>query len=440
MAGRGRQGPQRQGLRSRHATTTTLDGLRIEPLCTTGIQPKRDESGFPVSTPDRGPRRHRARTASGTSGTRTVHPDPAIANAQILEDLANGATSIEAAAGPRGGGGRGIRTPGILRVLDGVVLEAAPVSLRAGRTRGGRRGLVPGVCSPPVGAWCGTVGLLGLDPVGTLASTGEVAMDAQMRAGWRSPTRPEADVPGVGDRPPDAGPARREIGYAFGGLCTCGPSSTTGGQPRFPDHAGGDRRRRRCSRPLQDPRPEALLGDCPGEHGPADRQRADRGGVGTDRWLTQVDPWVNILRGQRPRSGPWWAAPMRSPWRPFDSAHPCRAILGDGSPATPNWCCRTVGHRPCARSRRRQLVHRGVHRRAGGSRLEVLPAHRSRRRPVDAADEIGTDIAVVAARRDKDIATRKRPITGVSEFRCWTSSGPETGRPACAGRPPAGAP
>jgi methylmalonyl-CoA mutase len=57
--------------------------------------------------------------------------------------------------------------------------------------------------------------------------------------------------------------------------------------------------------------------------------------------------------------------------------------------------------------------------------------------PVDAADEIGTDIAVVAARRDQDIATRKRPITGVSEFPLLDEQRPERGaEPPADTRPP----
>jgi methylmalonyl-CoA mutase len=75
----------------RTLVTTTLDGLRIEPLYTADdVAATHDESGFPGFHPlTRG-----SQPAPRTAGqwdirTRVAHPDAAVANAQILEDLAN---------------------------------------------------------------------------------------------------------------------------------------------------------------------------------------------------------------------------------------------------------------------------------------------------------------------------------------------------------------
>jgi methylmalonyl-CoA mutase len=61
------------------------------------------------------------------------HPDPAEANAQALEALAGGATSIELRIDPTGAAGVMVRSlDDLARALGGVHLELAPVSLDAG--------------------------------------------------------------------------------------------------------------------------------------------------------------------------------------------------------------------------------------------------------------------------------------------------------------------
>jgi methylmalonyl-CoA mutase len=79
----------------RTLVTNTLDGLRIEPLYD-AYPAGEDESGFPGFDPlTRGAQPAPRENGQWDIRTRTVHPDPAVANAQILDDLANGATSVE---------------------------------------------------------------------------------------------------------------------------------------------------------------------------------------------------------------------------------------------------------------------------------------------------------------------------------------------------------
>lgn len=100
--------------------TTTLDGLRIEPLYDS-YPTAHDESGFPGFDPlIRGAQAAPRENGQWDIRTRTVHPDAAIANAQILDDLANGATSVELLLDLGGGEGVSVRTPGILRVCSTV--------------------------------------------------------------------------------------------------------------------------------------------------------------------------------------------------------------------------------------------------------------------------------------------------------------------------------
>ena len=62
-----------------------------------------------------------------------AHPDPARANAQILEALAGGASSVLVRIDPSGRDGVAVGSAeGLARLLDGVMLEVAPVALDAG--------------------------------------------------------------------------------------------------------------------------------------------------------------------------------------------------------------------------------------------------------------------------------------------------------------------
>ncbi|MEJ0059089.1 MAG: methylmalonyl-CoA mutase family protein [Terricaulis sp.] len=111
-------------------TTRTADGIEIGPLyreedCATAT----DISGFPGAAPF-----VRGATSNGGWLIRQSyeHPDPARANRDILADLAGGVGAIELVIDPNGASGIAIQNANDLdRALASVILEAAPVSLDA---------------------------------------------------------------------------------------------------------------------------------------------------------------------------------------------------------------------------------------------------------------------------------------------------------------------
>jgi len=405
----------------RTLVTTTLDGLRIEPLYD-GYDTASDESGFPSFAPlTRGTQAAPRVDGQWDIRTRVAHPDPVAANAQILEDLANGATSVEVQLDLGGATGVSIRSAGELaRVLDGVVLDAAPVSLRAGAHAAVVAGWYRELLAARGVHGVEPSGCLGIDPVATLVTTGEAAMDALMAAGMDVANTPRLRTFRASGAPAsDAGASEaQEIGYVLSvgllylrALVDAGVDNPAA---RITLEVTADvdvfatvaklRALRHCwatvlqhmDQPLDSTRIEA---------------------VSADRWLTDVDPWVNILRGTAATLGAVVGGAESLIIAPFDSA---AGLPGD------------LGRRLARNTQLLLQDESGIGRvldPAGGSwyiesftdelaaaawrffqRIEAADG------PIDAADEIGTDIAVVAARRDKDIATRRRPITGVSEF------------------------
>ncbi|HYE44928.1 MAG TPA: methylmalonyl-CoA mutase family protein [Caulobacter sp.] len=98
----------------------TVNGLPIQPLYTEG----------PAN-----PRDLRPRDPARPWDLRTLvaHPDPARANADILKDLEQGAASVLVRIDPTGQDGVAVAdAQGLARVLDGVLLDLAPVALDAG--------------------------------------------------------------------------------------------------------------------------------------------------------------------------------------------------------------------------------------------------------------------------------------------------------------------
>ena len=100
--------------------STSSGGVSIQPLY-------RDGPAAAV----RSPVRDATRPWDIRTGTR--HPDPARANADILADLGGGAASVLVKIDPSGKNGVAIGDQaGLGRVLDGVLLDLAPVALNAG--------------------------------------------------------------------------------------------------------------------------------------------------------------------------------------------------------------------------------------------------------------------------------------------------------------------
>lgn len=98
-----------------------------------------------------------------------AHPDPARANADILVDLENGAASVLVRIDPTGRTGVAVASQiDLARVLDGVLLDLAPVALEAG------------YLGPEVADWLGALAKnapaaplnFHLDPLSSFAETG----------------------------------------------------------------------------------------------------------------------------------------------------------------------------------------------------------------------------------------------------------------------------
>lgn len=107
----------------------TYDGIAIKPLYTRADVPAGDAAGLPGGAPYL-----RGSTALATSqGGWDIrpthdHPDPAVANRQILEDLEGGATSVVLKTDPSGANGVIIRSlADVEAVLKDVLLDIAPV-------------------------------------------------------------------------------------------------------------------------------------------------------------------------------------------------------------------------------------------------------------------------------------------------------------------------
>jgi methylmalonyl-CoA mutase len=147
---------------------TTYDGIVLKPLYTPADGPGVDVDGLPGHPPFL-----RGATAEGSTErgwdvrTRHAGADPTAANAAVLADLETGATSLWLTVGD-GAIGAG----DLARVLDGVYLELAPIVLDAGAhseeaeqallALAEHRGVDPAQLR----------GSLGLDPIGLRARTG----------------------------------------------------------------------------------------------------------------------------------------------------------------------------------------------------------------------------------------------------------------------------
>jgi len=127
----------------------TYDGIAIRPLYTAkDWRPDDETSGFPGLPPFTRGHSPIGQVKTGWAVRQLhAHPVPAACNVEILEDLTRGVTSIELCidrAGRRGLGANGasedVGIDGVTiadigdldEVLDGVYLDACPVSLRAG--------------------------------------------------------------------------------------------------------------------------------------------------------------------------------------------------------------------------------------------------------------------------------------------------------------------
>lgn len=113
---------------------------------------------------------------------RHAHPDPATANAQILEDLEGGVASIQLRLA-RPGADDGVRADGpdaLARTLDGVLLDLAPVGLDAGARFGEATTLLLGLYHARGHGGDAVRADLNADPFGAAVAGEPIEMDAAL--------------------------------------------------------------------------------------------------------------------------------------------------------------------------------------------------------------------------------------------------------------------
>jgi methylmalonyl-CoA mutase len=430
----------------------TFEGIDIQPLYTAADWPSAgDPSGFPGFVPlTRGGRVLGQAVSGWDIRQEHLNPVPEEANRAILEDLEHGVTSIQLrldaaacagrdadareAAGLCGQDGVMAYNLGDLeRVLDGVKLEIAPVSIDAGGSFLPGAALLAALLEQrgvdPAGVRCA----FDADPLGALMRDGrlgvplEVAL-AQMAdlAAWTAARFPNATAVEVGTGPyHHAGASStQDLAFAVGTALEYLRAMTAAGlgvdaaarQIVFGINIGTQFFKAIAKlRALRAMWAKAVVA-CGGSEAAA---RALRLRVRTSRRvLTSVDPWVNLLRntvccfaGAVAGADAITTAPLDAAIGPSDAfsrrlARNTQIILQEEThlnrvidPAGGSWFLETLTG---------QLAERA---------WELLRQVEGRGGMIRAARDgwVAAEIAAVEAARAKDLATRKQVVTGVSE-------------------------
>ena len=168
LARSNRHGAGQDGDPEEALSSTTYDGIRIKPLYTAEDTHGVDQDGLPGSPPF-----VRGATVAGAAATgwdvRTRHADPDArrANRAALADLERGATSLWLRLGSRG-----CPVDDLATVLEGVYLDLAPLALDAGADTVRAAQALLTVCEQRGVDPAELRGTLGADPIGLRARTG----------------------------------------------------------------------------------------------------------------------------------------------------------------------------------------------------------------------------------------------------------------------------
>ncbi|MEU1471864.1 methylmalonyl-CoA mutase small subunit [Streptomyces sp. NPDC005761] len=403
-------------------STTVEDGLITRPLYTS--RDDAPDAGLPGFAPfTRGSTPHGS--AVGGWGVRQRHAstDPVRLNEAVLQDLENGTTSLWLTVGGAGG----VPVSGLARALEGVHLDLAPIVLDAGdELHAAATELLRIVAERGVPADA-VRGSLGADPLGQAARHGDEA-DLASAVHWAEHCA--AGFPGLRALTVDAlpyheagGSAAQELGSSLATGVAYLRALTDAGlgveeacaQLEFRYAATADQfltiAKLRAARRLWARVAEA----CGAPEAGAQRQHA----VTSPVMMTRRDPWVNMLRTTLACLGAGVGGADAVTVLPFDHAlglpdafarriarntstilleesHLARVI----DPAGGSWYVERLTDElaDAAWTFFQEIERAGGHATALGSGM------------------VAERIAATWAARSKDLARRKEPITGVSEF------------------------
>lgn len=156
----------------RRLVSRTADGLRIAPLYGRSEAPDGIASQQPGAAPFQ--RGTGMMSPSPAWDIRQIHaePDPAAANAAILEDLEGGATSLKLQIAAPGWFGLAADTATLGAALKGVMLDVCPVALEAGENTAVAAASLTELWKAAGIKEIARLGAFNADPLGTLALTG----------------------------------------------------------------------------------------------------------------------------------------------------------------------------------------------------------------------------------------------------------------------------
>ncbi|WP_372406163.1 methylmalonyl-CoA mutase small subunit [Streptomyces luteireticuli] len=415
-------GTEAAGTAAEDALATALqDGLSTRPLYTADdASPDPGLPGFPPFV--RGGRPEGTAVSGWDVRQLHAHPDARRTNEAVLADLENGVTSLWLTVGTTGLPARDLGT-----ALDGVLLDLAPVVLDAGHdTEAAARALLR-LYDERGTARTEARGSLGADPLGTLARTG-TAPDVDTAA---LATACLDDRPGVRALVVDAlpyheagGSAAQELGCALATGVAYLRTLTDAGlgiddacaQLEFRHAAGADQfltiATLRAARRLW-ARVTEVCGASPAAR--AQRQHA----VTSPVMMTRRDPWVNMLRTTVACLGAGVGGADAVTVLPFDSA------IG-----LPDAFARRIARNTSSILLEESHLARVIDPAGGSWYVERLTDELARAawawfQEIERAGGqeaalrsglVAERLAATWAERSARLATRREPVTGVSEF------------------------
>ncbi len=401
----------------------TYDGIRIRPLYTADDTHDLDADGLPGHAPFV---RSATEDGAATDGwdVRARHADPDVTrtNKAVLADLASGATSLWLVLGAGG-----LAVDDLGAALDGVYLDLAPIVLDAGaQTRAAATAFLALLKDREVGA-ADVAGSFGADPIGIRARTGadaDLALLGELASGAAAhPNLRIATVDGTVYHEAGGSDAQ-EIGIASAVGVAYLRALTEAGRSvdealaaiefryavtaeQFPSIA-----KLRAARRVWD-RIAVLCGASDERRG--QRQHA----VTSAAMLTQRDPWVNMLRTTIACFAASVGGADAITVLPFDAAiglpddfarriaRNTHAVLHDESslarvidPAGGSWFVESLTDELAEKA---WDVFTSIER-AGGALAALDDA------------TIGEMLADTRTKRADDVAHRRAPITGVTEY------------------------